>query len=152
MVLCDGTAEIETWKLQSWGLACLAWKIDELWYVDACKGDPLSTVQFHARALKARQVDSLEAGLAAASDLQPVLVEGPRRLTDTHTSLWAYRHPPSALYVFGGDRASSLPASLLAHQDMARVYIPAVRGVRAVQAGEVVAAHRYAQRELRELR
>ena len=144
--VCDGTPEHELWKLQALGVVCLAWEVDELWYVDAtaAKGGPLGPVQFHERRLKARQVESLAAALDDAKDLRPVVVEGPMKQRADAKELRGYVHPADALYLFGSDRGAGLwPA--LAKVEADWLMIPARRGVYGFLAAAVVAQHRAMQ-------
>jgi len=147
--VCDGPAEFERWKLQSWGLTCLAWDIDELWYVDACKGDErLGEVQFHERRLKAREIQSLEVALSGAHErgLHPVCVEGPSKVKANAVDLRAYQHRTDALYLFGSDRGAGLGSlSALAKLEADWLIVPARRGVYGYMIAPIVAQHRAQQ-------
>jgi hypothetical protein len=143
-VVIDGPVSTEREWLKGWGLACLAWDIDELWYVDRTKDGPLGPMQFHERRLKAREVESFQAALDDAKDLKVVAVEGPVPVGCSPVELRSYAHPRDALYCFGGNRSAGLwPA--LAKVEADWLTIPARRGLRAHQAGDVVAFHRYLQ-------
>lgn len=145
--VCDGPAEFERWKLQSWGLTCLAWDIDELWYVDDCKGDEkLGEVQFHERRLKSREIPSLEVALLGAHErgLHPVVVEGPAKPRPEAVDLRSYTHRSDALYLFGGDRSAGL-GHAMAKVEADWLYVPARRGVYGYMIAPIVAQHRAQQ-------
>ena len=147
--VCDGPADFERWKLQSWGLTCLAWDVDELWYVDDCKGDErLGEVQFHERRLKAREIPSLEVALLGAHErgLHLVCVEGPLKLRTDAFELRVYQHRTEALYLFGGDRSAGLGSVPgLAKVEADWLIVPARRGVYGYMIAPIVAQHRAQQ-------
>lgn len=141
-VVCDGPANFERWKLQAWGLICLAWDIDELFYVDKCKGEEsLGTVQFHETRMKAREVESIQAALDEAKHLRAVCVEGPLQVGSEAKEIRHYVHRDDAIYLFGGDRSSGLWPSM-SKLEADWVSVPAKRGVYGYLIGGIVAQHR----------
>ena len=147
-VTCDSTAEAEAGpcgKLKQWGLAVASCEIDELWYVNRCKGGDLGSVQFHERSVKAKEIESLEAALEAAKGLRPVFIEGPAKMRQDTVELHAYRHPKDAIYVFGGDRAAGLWQAFAKVAGADWVCLTMRRGVYGTMAGFAVAYDRHAK-------
>lgn len=151
LVTCDGPADFERWKLQGIALDCYAWEIDELWYIDHCKGGTgsLKDVSFHEPSLSGRvkRVESVYAALDEAKEMRPVFVEGPRKPRSEAIELRSFRHPRDAIYVFGGDRSVGLWPAFSKVDAADWIYVRGSRGNYAHKITPLVAQRRYEQRD-----